>query len=83
MRVITLDINKKVISVKDVGDDYTLQDGELHNEIGEFEQILQSDGTFITPEPIPVEPQPHEPTNSDIAQMISDLQIDLIIAGVI
>ena len=28
-------------------------------------------------------PEPHQPTNSEVAQMISDLQADLIIAGVI
>lgn len=31
----------------------------------------------------PVEPQPYQPTNAEVAQMISDLQADLIIAGVI
>lgn len=34
------------------------------------------------PEPEP-EPVPAQPTNADVAQMISDLQADLIIAGVI
>lgn len=29
------------------------------------------------------EPQPYQPTNAEVAQMISDLQADLIIAGVI
>lgn len=31
----------------------------------------------------PVEPEPYQPTNAEVAQMISDLQADLIIAGVI
>lgn len=34
------------------------------------------------PQPEP-EPQPYQPTNAEVAQMISDLQADLIIAGVI
>lgn len=34
-------------------------------------------------EEIPSEPTPHEPSNIEVAQMISDLQADLIIAGVI
>lgn len=36
-------------------------------------------------QPVTVEPQPeiHEPTNAEVAQMISDLQADLAIAGVI
>lgn len=35
----------------------------------------------IEPEPTPVEP--YQPTNAEIVQVISDLQADLIIAGVI
>ena len=43
---------------------------------------------FYHPEVIPIEqpepePQPYQPTNAEVAQMISDLQADLIIAGVI
>lgn len=38
---------------------------------------------FTEPVPVIIEPQPKEPTNTEIAQMISDLQADLIIAGVI
>lgn len=37
---------------------------------------------FIDPEPEP-EPIPYQPSNAEIAQLISDLQVDLIIAGVI
>lgn len=86
MRIITLDINKKVTNPKIVNDDYIhnpgLQPGEIISELGEDGQIMQEDGSFITPPPIEV-PQIHEPTNSEIAQMISDLQADLVIAGVI
>lgn len=34
-------------------------------------------------EDVPTEPTPHQPTNAEVAQMISDLQADLLIAGVI
>ena len=37
---------------------------------------------FIVPEPEP-EPIPYQPSNAEIAQLISDLQVDLIVAGVI
>ena len=33
-------------------------EGEIESEIGECGQILQPNGTFITAEPIPIEPQP-------------------------
>ena len=86
MRIITLGENSKVTSTKDVNVGYDqfpgLQPGEILSVIGEEGQIMQPDGTFITPEPI-VEPQPYIPTNAEIAQMISDLQADLLIAGVI
>lgn len=32
---------------------------------------------------IQVEPEPYQPTNAEVAQLLSDLQADLIIAGVI
>lgn len=32
---------------------------------------------------VPVAPEPNQPSNAEVAQMISDLQADLIIAGVI
>jgi len=86
MRVITLDSNSRVTSTKGTNADYDqypgLQPGEIVSDIGEFGQIMQPDGTFITPESIVV-PQPYSPTNAEIAQMISDLQADLLIAGVI
>ena len=53
-----------------------------------FFYIINGDGegyfSEFPPEPEPEPfPQVHEPTNAEIAQMISDLQADLIIAGVI
>lgn len=57
MRVITLDTNKKVISIKNVLDNYILQVDEIKSDIGEIGQIQQTDGSFITPTPTPVTPQ--------------------------
>lgn len=56
MRVITLDKNKVVISVKDVLNSYELQTDDIVSDLGEINQIMQSDGTFITPEPVAIEP---------------------------
>ena len=77
-RYIELDENNKVRRVH-TGD--SAPAGMVESETGEVGQIKQPDGTFID-DPTPV-PQPHEPTNAEIAQLISDLQADLIIAGVI
>lgn len=53
MRVITLDLNKTVVSIKNVGDNYTLEINELVTDLGELGQIKQADGSFITPPPVP------------------------------
>lgn len=58
MRVVTLDTNKEVMSVKNVGDAYVLGVNDIVTELGEVGQIQQPDGTFITPEPVPVVPTP-------------------------
>lgn len=79
MRFIRLNENNQIVSIRY---DEEIVMGEIESETGDLGQIMQEDGTFITPE-IVVEPQPNEPTNAEIAQMISDLQADLIIAGVI
>lgn len=79
MRYITLNENKKVIAIR-YGQ--SIVNGEIESELGEIGQIVQADGTFIDDDtPLPV--QPNIPTNTEIAQMISDLQADLMIAGVI
>lgn len=77
-RFITL-IDNKVQSIR-YGKE--IVEGEIQSSTGELGQIMLEDGTFIDDE-TPIIPQPNEPTNSEIAQMISDLQADLIIAGVI
>ncbi len=51
MRVITLDSNKIVISVKTVGDSYVLETNDIATDLGELGQIQQADGSFITPPP--------------------------------
>ena len=79
MRFITLDEMNTVIGVRN-GDSIVL--GEVQSDLGELGQIMQTDGSFITPDPV-VNPQPYQPTNTEVAQMISDLQADLSIAGVI
>lgn len=78
-RFIKLDVNNKIVSIR-FGT--SIIDGETQSDMGELGQIMQADGTFID-DPTPIIPQPNEPTSAEIAQMISDLQADLIIAGVI
>lgn len=61
--------------------------GEDWKEVTE-EQLIEVFGLnpFIDPEPEPEpepEPIPYQPSNAEIAQLISDLQVDLIVAGVI
>lgn len=58
MRVITLDTNKAVISVKNVGDNYILQENEMETDLGNIGQIQQPDGTFVTPTPVETTLQP-------------------------
>ncbi len=53
MRVIKI-INNLVVEVKTMLDSYQLQENEIQSDIGEVGQILQADGTFITPAPTPV-----------------------------
>lgn len=66
MRAITLDANKKVISVKTVGDTYVLETNDIETELGEIGQIQQSDGSFID-DPTPIIPSIPQPTNQEIA----------------
>jgi hypothetical protein len=57
MRVITLDANKKVISVKTVGDSYILQLNDIITDLGDIGMIQQLDGSFII-DTTPIPPQP-------------------------
>lgn len=72
MRFITLDTNNKVTSIR-TGN--TIVTGEIQSDTGKLDQILQPDGTFITPEVIPVTPTP---TVEERLTVIEDTQ-DLIL----
>lgn len=78
MRFITLDANNKIVGIR-YGQ--SIVDGETESDLGEVGQILQTDGTFI--DDATILPQLYNPTNAEIAQMVSELKADLIIAGVI
>lgn len=62
------------IVILDITGNTEIQEGWDYDEVT---------GLFSAPIIIPVEPQSYTPTNTEIAQMISDLQADLIISGVI
>jgi len=53
MRFIRLDENNMVVSVR-VGEE--IVEGEIQSDTGECGQIMQPDGTFVTPEPEPQGP---------------------------
>lgn len=55
MRFIRIDENNRVVSIRHGAE---IVDGEIQSETGEIGQIMQADGTFIAPEPEPVEPVP-------------------------
>lgn len=69
MRVITLDTNKKVISVKTVGDAYVLQPNDIATELGEIGQIQQLDGSFIN-DPTSIIPPIVQSTNLEISDTL-------------
>jgi len=54
-RFIILDENNKVIGIR-FGKQ--IVEGEIQSNTGELGQIMQPDGTFVDPEPEPVEPMP-------------------------
>lgn len=55
LRFIKLDENNKIISIR-YGQE--IVQGEIQSNTGELGQIMQPDGSFITPEPDPIEPEP-------------------------
>lgn len=65
MRVITLNSNKKIISVKNVGDAYILETNDIETDLGEIGQIQQEDGSFID-DTTPLPPQP--PSEIEVLQ---------------
>lgn len=52
MKFIRIDENNKVVGIR-FG--VEMVDGEIESELGELGQIMQPDGTFISPEPEPIE----------------------------
>jgi len=75
MRIILLNEDKKIVEIKfGLNEDYInspgLQPGEIVSDAGLYGQIMQADGSFITPEPTPVEPKP------TLEEQIAKLQAD-------
>lgn len=57
--------------------DDTVTIGDIYNDVSK---------TFskpVLPAPVTLTPVPTQPTNAELAQLVSDLQADLLIAGVI
>lgn len=54
-RYITLGENNEIIGIR-FGKQ--IVEGEIQSELGEIGQIMQPDGTFVTPEPEPTEQHP-------------------------
>lgn len=51
MRIIEIDkTTNMVICVKELSEDYVLQENEIQSNSGELGQLLQEDGTFINPQ---------------------------------
>ena len=69
-RFIRLDENKVVIGIRNGS---TIVEGEIESVAGELGQIMQKDGTFITPEPLPTEPK------ITLDQKVEQLQQDNLI----
>ena len=78
MRFIKIDSDNKVFSIRN---GHSIVENEIQSDTGEIGQIRQTDGKFTND--TTVIQQPNEPSGAEIAQMISDLQADLMIAGVI
>lgn len=73
MRFIRLDANNKVIGIR-IGK--SIVEGEIQSESGELGQIMQQDGTFITPEP--EETDESQPTLEDKINYIYYKQMGVI-----
>ena len=55
MRYIRLDEDNRIITVR-IGAE--IVPGEIESDFGECGDIMQPDGSFITPDPPPITPQP-------------------------
>ena len=68
MRIITLDINKKITSIKNVGENYIKEIDDIETNLGEMGQIQQLDGSFID-DTTPIVPPIIQPTNQEVMDM--------------
>lgn len=75
MRFIRLDENNRVISVR-IGAE--IVEGEIQSDIGECGQIMQADGTFVTPEP---EPEPQLPTIEERLEALELAMLEVVLGG--
>ena len=64
-RFIVLDMNNVVVATRD---GYQIVEGEIESETGELGQIMQTDGSFLDPEP--TEP----PEKQSVEEQLSELQ---------
>lgn len=62
-------------------EDIPLDTSDWHYDTEEDVFLTTAQLPVLEPEPVPVEP--YQPTSAEVVQAISDLQADLIIAGVI
>ena len=79
MRFITLNSENIVIGIR-FGE--SIVEGEIQSDTGEIDQIMQPDGTFITPAVIPAIPQPtieERLTNIEDAQDLILLKLEGVI----
>lgn len=58
MRIIRVDENRVVTTVKVVGEAYILSEGDIISELGEIGQTMVSSEKFIDPTPSQLSPEP-------------------------
>lgn len=76
MRVVKVDINNYVIEEKNVLDGYELKNKEFQSDNGEVGQILQPDGSFLTPEIVVV---PTETLEQKIERLEQQIRNDNLV----
>jgi len=69
MRYIRLDGNNMVVTIRT---GVEIVDGEIQSDTGECGQIMQPDGSFITPEPLPQTPSQLDILQSTVDQLVLD-----------
>jgi len=73
MRIITLDSNNKIISIKNVGNSYVLETNDIETNLGEMGQVMQSDGSFLD-DTTPIIPPIIQPTNQEISDRLTNIE---------